>query len=113
RKYFFPFTSTNAAPNADPDGDGVINSIENIMGTDPTDPNSLLKMTSITRAANGATVVWESVTNRHYQVFSRTNLTSGAWQAVGGVITPTGASTQYLDTTGTNGTRFYRVQVLP
>jgi hypothetical protein len=44
---------------------------------------------------------------------SRTNASLGSWQNIGSVLTPTGTNTSYLDTTGTNGTRFYRVQVLP
>jgi hypothetical protein len=113
RQYFFPFTSASAAPGADPDGDGVINSIEYIMGTNPTNAASLLKITSIHKAANGTTVAWQSVTNRHYQMMSRTNFLAGAWQNVGGVFTPAGTNSQILDTSATNGTHFYRVQVLP
>jgi hypothetical protein len=113
RKYFFPFTSTNAAPNADPDHDGMVNSQEYIAGTDPTNSASLLKLNSVTKAANGATVTWQSVTNRHYQVMSRTNLAAGTWQNVGGIFTPSGTNSQLLDATATNGLRFYRVQVLP
>jgi hypothetical protein len=113
RQYFFPFTQASAAPNADPDGDGMNNTKEYIAGTNPTNAASLLKITSITRAANGATVSWLSVTNRHYQLMSRTNAAAGTWQNVGGVLTPTGATTSFLDTSGTNGLRVYRVEVLP
>jgi hypothetical protein len=113
RKYFFPFTSTNAAPNADPDHDSMNNAAENIAGTDPTNALSLLTIKSITRATNGATIVWQSVTNRHYQVLSRTNVLSGTWLNVGGIFTPTNTTSQLLDATTTNSTRFYRVQVLP
>jgi hypothetical protein len=113
RRYFFPFTSTNAAPNADPDHDGMVNSQEYVAGTDPTNAASLLELTSVTEAGNGTTVTWQSVTNRHYQVMSRTNLAAGTWQNVGGVFTPTGTNSSLLDATATNGLRFYRVQVLP
>ena len=46
-------------------------------------------------------------------MFSRTNLAAGAWQSNGTAITAGGTNAQYLDTSGTNGIRFYRVQVLP
>ena len=89
------------------------NSQECLAGTDPTNAASLLKIKSLTKAANGTTVVWQSVTNRHYQVMSRTNVTAGTWQNVGSVFTPTNTTSQLLDATATNGLRFYRVQVLP
>ncbi len=113
RNYFSPFTSTNAAPLADPDHDGMSNSQEYAAGTNPTNATSLLKISSVKRATNGATVTWQSVTNRHYQVLSRTNTSAGAWQTVGGVVTPTSTTSQLFDSAGTNNRRFYRVQALP
>jgi hypothetical protein len=113
RQYFFPFTQTNAAPTADPDHDGFNNTAEFIAGTNPTNALSLLKLTSVTKAANGTTLAWQSVTNRQYQLMSRTNLVTGTWQNVGGVQSPTGTNATFLDTSATNGAHFYRVQVLP
>ena len=113
RQYFFPFTSTSAVPNADLDQDGMSNLQEYIAGTDPTNAASLLTINSVNSAANGTTVTWQSVTNRHYELMSRTNLAAANWQNVGGVFTPSGTSSQFLDATATNGLRFYRVQVLP
>jgi len=113
RQYFFPFTSTNAAPNADPDGDGVNNYAEYVAGTDPTDPTSFLKMLSTTTAANGTTVVWRSVAGKQYQLMSRTDLGSGSWQNVGSPLVANGATAQQLDSSATNGIHFYKVQVFP
>ena len=113
RKYFFPFTSTNAAPNADPDGDGFVNYAEYVAGTDPTNPASFLKLLSTTTASNGTTVVWQSVAGKHYQLMSRTDLASGSWQNVGSLVTANGATAQQRDNSATNGARFYRVQVFP
>jgi hypothetical protein len=113
RKYFFPFTSTNAAPNADPDGDGFVNYAEYVAGTDPTNPASFLKLLSTTTASNGTTVVWQSVAGKHYQLMSRTDLGSGTWQNVGSPVTANGATAQLLDGSATNGARFYKVQVFP
>jgi hypothetical protein len=113
RKYFFPFTSTNAVPAADPDSDGMSNWQEYVAGTNPTNEASLLQMESVVQAGNGATVTWQSVTNRHYQVMGRTNLAVGTWQNVGSVFTPAGTHSSVLDSSATNAVRFYRVQVLP
>jgi hypothetical protein len=112
RKYFFPFTSTNAAPAADPDHDGMSNWEEYLAGTDPTNAALPLKISSVKKATNGTTLAWRSATNRQYQVMSRTNVATGTWQNVGSVFTPTNTTTQFLDPAGTNGRRFYRIQML-
>ncbi|HSU57474.1 MAG TPA: hypothetical protein VLT36_25760 [Candidatus Dormibacteraeota bacterium] len=113
RKYFFPFTQTNAGPNSDPDHDGMNNYAEYVAGTIPTNAASVLKLQSTTTAASGTTVRWQSVTGKKYQVMSRTNIILGSWQNVGGTYTASNTTAQLLDTTATNGVRFYRLQALP
>jgi hypothetical protein len=113
RTYFSPFTSAQAAPGADPDGDGMNNLAEYIAGTIPTNAASVLKMLAPTNGPGGATVRWQSVVGKRYQVFSRTNVAAGAWQTNGSLVTATNTTAQYLDATATNGARYYRVQVLP
>jgi hypothetical protein len=113
RQYFFPFTATNGSPDADPDGDGMNNFAESVAGTIPTNAASLLKMLNVVVAGNGTTSVWQSVVGKRYQVSANTNLAISAWQNVGSVVTAAGTNSQILDTTATNTSRFYRVQVLP
>jgi len=113
RKYFPLFTAPQAAPTADPDGDGFNNLSEYIAGTDPTDPNSLLHIQSTTQNASGATITWQSVAGKSYQVSSRPQAGSGTWQNIGSVVTANSALTQFLDPAGTGAMKFYRVQVLP
>jgi predicted Zn-dependent protease len=112
RTYFPVFTATNAAPTADPDGDGMNNLAEYIAGTNPTNAASVFKLLSPTNSHSGTAVRWLSVAGRNYQVFSRTNLASGSWQSNGTAVVAAGTNAQYLDLGGTNGVRFYRVQVL-
>jgi hypothetical protein len=111
RTYFPLFTAPNAAPTADPDGDGMNNLAEYIAGTNPTNAASVFKLLSPTNSPGGTAVRWLSVAGKSYQVFSRTNLLTGSWGSNGPVVTATGTNTQYLDAGGTNGVRFYRVQV--
>ncbi len=111
RTYFPLFTASNAAPTADPDGDGMNNLAEYIAGTNPTNAASVFKLLSPTNSPGGTAVRWLSVAGKSYQVFSRTNLLTGSWGSNGPVVTATGTNTQYLDAGGTNGVRFYRVQV--
>lgn len=113
RTYFPMFTATNAAPGSDPDADGFNNYAENISGTNPTNSASFLKIQSVTRNVSGATLVWQSGIGKKYQVSTRTNITSAAWQNIGSPVTASGATAQYLDTSATNAARFYRIQALP
>jgi hypothetical protein len=89
------------------------NFAEYIAGTNPTNAASLLKMLSVARTNNTATVRWLSVNGKRYQLSYRTNLASGGWSNLGSVITATGTNAQVSDTTATNIFRSYRIQVLP
>jgi hypothetical protein len=70
-------------------------------------------MLSVTNAPSGTTARWQSVVGKKYQASNRTNLITGSWQNIGGVVTATNTVAQYFDPTTTNGMRYYRVQVLP
>ncbi len=115
RRYWSPFTRPEAAPEADPDGDGFVNRREAVMGSDPTNPLSVnYRVTRVKLAANGTTVTWESAPGRRYQVYSRANLQGAAWQTVGSPVTAAtgtaGETSQYLDTRPTDVLRFYQVR---
>ena len=60
-----PITSIGGVlPDDDFDVDGLSNLEEFLLGTDPTDPASLLEITAITFPSNGnVRVVWQSSTN--------------------------------------------------
>ena len=113
RQYFAPWTTSLAAPLADPDGDGMNNLSEYIAGTSPTNALSLLKMQPIARTNITATIRWDSVAGKKYQVFYRTNVAAGSWSNLGSVVTAAGAISSQTDSSATNEYRFYRVQVLP
>ena len=113
RKWFPLFTVTNAAPTADPDGDGFVNASENIAGTNPTNATSLLKIDSITNNVSGATVTWRSVPGKSYQLLFRSPVTASNWTAVGTAVLAGGATASKLDPATVTSNRFYRVQVLP
>jgi Matrixin/Carboxypeptidase regulatory-like domain len=113
RMFFSPFTSPQAAPGFDADGDGMTNGAEFVAGTVPTNAASRLAMLSPSNAAGGTTVRWQSVNGKRYQVSSRTNSAAGSWLNIGSPVTAAGSTAQFVDATATNGVRFYRVQVLP
>jgi hypothetical protein len=113
RQYFPVFTAANAAPNADPDGDGMANYGEYIAGTIPTNTASVLAMQSVARTNNTNTVRWSSVSGKKYQASYRTNIAVGSWSNLGSVVTAAGATALQTDTAATNVFRAYRVQVVP
>ena len=113
RRYFPLFTSSDAGPNADPDGDRFPNASEYVAATVPTNSVSLLKIERVQQNASGATVTWRSVAGKRYQLFGKPQLPGGAWQAIGGAVAGQAGTTSTLDATGTSGTKFYRIQVLP
>jgi hypothetical protein len=113
RRWFTPFTITNAAPGADPDQDGFINSLENVAGTNPTNAASLLKIDSIRQDITGARVTWRSVPGKSYQLQWSSPLTAASWTAVGTPLLASTSVTNKLDPAGTATNRFYRVLVLP
>ncbi|HEY5911158.1 MAG TPA: choice-of-anchor Q domain-containing protein [Verrucomicrobiae bacterium] len=50
----------------DPDGDGMNNWQEWVCGTDPTNGQSVLKLTAVTPVASGMNITWQSVASRTY-----------------------------------------------
>jgi hypothetical protein len=113
RRWFTPFTTTNAAPGADPDQDGFINSLENVAGTNPTNAASLLKIDSIRQDLTGARITWRTVPGKSYQLQWSSPITAASWTAVGTPLLASTSVTNKLDPAGTATNRFYRVLVLP
>jgi hypothetical protein len=114
RKYFPLFTSPEAAPGADPDGDGFSNHAEFLSGTDPTDPASFLELESARHDADGTLLTWKSAPGKRYQVWSRLEWHGiRGWQKRGPVLTASGEKTSYLDENSSLLQRFYRIEAVP
>lgn len=100
-------------PNADTDGDGLINSREYIAGTNPQDANSSLEFLTVVEESPGVMLVqWSSVPGKTYTVLRASTLSLNAsdYQPVQTGISAQGNVTSYRDTTA-GGIRFYRVRV--
>jgi hypothetical protein len=101
----------------DSDGDGVPDWEEIIAGTDPFDSNSVFRITGLT-PGNPAEVLWSSVSNKTYQVFSTTNLAlpmaPDPNTPAGGVpAAPNNNLTYWFDPAPDATNKFYRIEVLP
>jgi len=111
------FGTTGISTNADPDHDGMSNAQEYQAGTNPTDPNSRLRVTAINANTPGstATLTWTSVPSRLYQVEERLDLMAGAWATnlTLGVVSPDlGPTTTRSLTESSAAKRFFRIQVI-
>ena len=95
----------------DQDGDGATNRQEYLAGTDPTDPQSVLRIDEVRPAgAGGREIVFRSVPNRGYSVWGRDRLGDGVWQEVGRVgPAASGGEVRVMESTPGPSARYYRV----
>jgi hypothetical protein len=114
------FGTTNVNANADPTGKGMTIGQDYLAGTDPNNPNSILRITaeSFSFSSGGpgetsATLTWNSVLTRYYYIQTTPSLSSPVWTDSGlGLITPAGASTVRSFIDANAPMQFYRVQAV-
>jgi hypothetical protein len=115
--FFGSVTNALAAPNADPDGDGLSNLAEYLEGSDPTinDFPLQLLVPELHAEATGRTVVlrWMAVAGRSYTLESTSDLTCGDWTPLATNIIATGPFAEFMQSNVTNTTQFYRVRQKP
>jgi hypothetical protein len=113
-----------AAPTADPDGDGQNNMAEFLAGTDPTNSASVLAIVSMVESGADVHVTWKTAGSHTNIVQVTSGDANGGYNTNSFVDLPTSqtvvpgsgdASTNYLDAGGaTNGpARYYRVRLVP
>ncbi|MCF6238779.1 MAG: hypothetical protein L3J79_08225 [Candidatus Marinimicrobia bacterium] len=94
----------------DGDGDDALVWQEWASDTDPTNVNSVLKLTDIEIDDPGMRVYWKGGV-QVTQVLERcTNLVSGSWDPIFTNNPPTTISTNFMDSGATNMTGFYRIK---
>lgn len=112
----FGFDSPNAAPLADPDGDGQDNRFENAAGTSPTNAASRfeLRIDPVPGHPDWRNLTFTPwVSGRSYQLQHRPTLTAGFTPSGRLPITTNGNSVVITDTNATGAVRFYRVRITP
>ena len=93
--------------NLDSDGDGVSNLDEYLTGTNPKDPNSVLKLGLTLVGTNLCRLSWTAEKNKIFQVQRSTQGMTEGWQDLG-LPTRSGPVEDALATTNSI-TRFYRL----
>ncbi len=79
-------------------------------GAIPTPATTILSVQY--HAGTGATITWQAVSGRNYQVLYKSALSDAAWTPVGPSIPGSGATASYTDTSAGGSARYYRVQSL-
>jgi hypothetical protein len=109
QKYFGVgyLTDSRVGAEEDPDQDGATNYAEYVAGTNPLDPNSVLK-TSLKTVPG---IIWNSIPNVSYRVQRRASDGTN-WVNVSPVIRASSTVTQFGDFTATNNAGIYRIQAI-
>ena len=107
------YNATNLDPNADTDGDGVINLLESIAGTNPFDSNSVPRITMMSYTPTNFSVTMPAQLGKLYQLQSVTDIYTGTnlnWTNETSMI-PRGGSLVTLTTPGTHAPKYFRVAI--
>ncbi len=98
------------SPTVDTDGDGQSNAAEATIGTNPYDPQSIIRITSVQWTNQQIHLKWPSIAGKRYFVESSATLTNGSWIDVGNIIAGTSAEITTVLPSATPGL-FYRVRI--
>lgn len=108
---------TNVNSDSDWDCDGFKDAHECFAGTDPTDPNSLLKIVACSNApmtgASGLVIRWSSETNKYYRLNRSTNLLMPFDIFKTNIFASPPINTETDATAIGKGPYFYRVRIDP
>ena len=111
-----------AAPDADPDGDGMSNTNEFLAGTNPTNSLSGLRIISVVQQSNDVVITWTTAGVRTNAVQATVGDANGGYtnnfnDISGSIIIPVSgdATTNFTEIGGAtnNPSRYYRIRLVP
>jgi uncharacterized protein (DUF1800 family) len=104
------YAATGLNPTDDTDGDGAVNMVEAVAGTDPRDPNSVPKITLASYSGTNFTVSIPCALGKQYQLQSTTNLGSGVWVTETSVVARSGTVVS-LSAPASSITKLFRIGI--
>jgi hypothetical protein len=110
-QYFSSINDPQAAPGADPDGDGFNNLQEYLAGTSPVNAGDYLKLDSVNASATDINIHFTAVAGKTYSVLWTGDLKTGTWNKLAdvGPQGTTGPITVIDSVNVNNAQRFYRL----
>ncbi len=75
-------TVTPPAEDIDTDGDGILDSLEDLAGTSKTDPTDFFRVQGTTLVGNHPAFAFRPAANRTYKLFYSETLAAGSWQEI-------------------------------
>ncbi|HTI72948.1 MAG TPA: hypothetical protein VMF06_23445, partial [Candidatus Limnocylindria bacterium] len=96
----------------DPDHDGATNYEEYLAGTDPLDPNSILRLNLMNSADGNAELIWNGVEGIHYQVQIASSLQSNLWSDLGISLGGSQETVRVPISPPVGGSIFYRLLIV-
>jgi hypothetical protein len=110
--FFGASENPEAHPDADPDQDGIPNWQEFLAGTDPSRPDSRLKLSTPERRPDNSVVLsWLSAPGKRYVVEFSPELAGGNWIPLGAEVLGDGHWKELTELNPNEETRFYRVRL--
>ncbi len=107
------FKDLSHSANEDADQDGSSNLAELEAGTNPVDPESVLRISGLApQPGSGLRLTWAAVSGKSYRLQYKDNLADPAWSDVAGDITPAGAVGEKNIPSTDREYRYYRVMVV-
>ncbi|HWI59505.1 MAG TPA: hypothetical protein VNZ22_19915, partial [Bacillota bacterium] len=109
-QYFSSVTAPQAAPGADPDGDGFNNLQEYLAGTNPNLATSYLKIDSVQVSGSNRTISFTAVAGKTYTILYKTSLEDTLWQRLTNVAAQSVSGPVNIpEAASGTPTRFYRL----
>jgi hypothetical protein len=111
--FAFPEVVRVTDPTGDPDADGANNANEFTAGTNPRDPQSVLRVQNIDMQGSGFRLTFGTVSGKRYRILYKNDLKLPNWLILMENIAGTGAAVTIEDTNASSvPQRFYRVEVM-